>query len=113
MSDENTQLILQKFDEKFAVLEADIQELKVDFEGLKVDFDGLKKNQNDLKVDFEGLKISQESLRMEFGVFLKLNDGYRKAADRVANLAFTLVGAAAAIAVVSPAVKSISEFLAR
>jgi hypothetical protein len=46
-------------------------------------------------------------------VFFKLSDGYQKAADRVANLAFTVVGAAAAIAVISPAVKSLAEFVAR
>jgi hypothetical protein len=38
---------------------------------------------------------------------------YQKASDRVANLAFTVVTASAAVIVLAPAVKVIAEFLAR
>jgi hypothetical protein len=41
------------------------------------------------------------------------NDAYQKASDRVANLAFTVITAAAAVTVLSPAVKIFSEYLTR
>lgn len=78
MTDENTQIILSRLEEKFSTLEAEIKDI-----------------------------------RMNQEVFFKLSDGYQKAADRVANLAFTVVGAAAAIAVISPAVRALAEFAAR
>jgi hypothetical protein len=78
MSDENTELILRRLEEKFDFLETEIKDLKAS---------------ND--------------------VFVRVSEGYQKAADRVANLAFTVVGAADANAVISPGVKTISEYLAR
>ena len=41
------------------------------------------------------------------------NDAYQKASDRVANLAFTVITAAAAVTVLSPAVKIFSKYLTR
>ena len=38
---------------------------------------------------------------------------YQKASDRVANLAFTVVTASAAVVVLAPAVKVIAEYLTR
>jgi len=99
MTDENTQLILNKFEEKFLILETEIKDLRT--------------TQDKFTINLEELRVSQEKLAMNQEVFLKLSDGYQKAADRVANLAFTVVGAAAAIAVISPAVKSLAEFVAR
>lgn len=99
MTDENTQLILNKFEEKFLILEAEIKDLRT--------------NQDKFTINLEELKANQEKLALNQEVFFKLSDGYQKAADRVANLAFTVVGAAAAIAVISPAVKSLAEFVAR
>jgi len=99
MTDENTQLILNKFEEKFLILEAEIKDLCV--------------NQDKFTINLEELRASQEKLAMNQEVFFKISEGYQRAADRVANLAFTFVGAAAAIAVISPAVKSLAEFAAR
>jgi hypothetical protein len=98
MTDENTQLILNKFEEKFLILESEIKDLRI--------------NQDKFTINLEELKANQEKLALNQEVFLKLSDGYQKAADRVANLAYTFVGAAAAIAVISPAVKSLAEFVA-
>jgi hypothetical protein len=46
-------------------------------------------------------------------IYIKISEGYQKASDRVANLAFTLVGATAVIAVISPAVKAITKYAIR
>jgi hypothetical protein len=43
-------------------------------------------------------------------IYIKISEGYQKAADRVTNLAFTLVGATA---VISPAVKAITKYAIR
>jgi hypothetical protein len=99
MTDENTQLTLNKFEEKFSILEAEIKDLRA--------------NQDKLTINQEELRASQEKLALYQEVFFKISEGYQRAADRLANLAFTFVGAAAAIAVISPAVKSLAEFAAR
>ena len=65
----------------------------------------------------DGIENEQKELKNTIEVFIKVSDAYQKAADRgaaaserVANLAFTVVGAAAAIAIISPAVKALAEF---
>ncbi len=65
-----------------------------------------------LEQKFSSLEHEQKEIKSTIDTFLKLNDGYQRAADRVANLAFTVVGAAAAIAIISPAVKALTEFAA-
>jgi hypothetical protein len=42
-----------------------------------------------------------------------VSEAYQKAADRVANLAFTVVTASAAVIVLAPAVKVLAEYVTR
>lgn len=75
MTDENTQIILQKLDEKFSNLE------------------------NELKAD-----LRDANTRI---------DAYQKASNQVVNLAFTVITAAAAVTILSPAVKAVAEYFTR
>ncbi len=92
MSDDNLQLILQKFDQFQAEIKAELNELKTDQARIEAAVE--KSNERTAKFDE---KFSY----------------YQQASDRVANLAFTVVTASAAVIILSPAVKAISEFYTR
>jgi broad-specificity NMP kinase len=82
MSDENLRAILDRLD----VLETDIdkQFTEVDKKFDKLDFD-----------------IKEANIRL---------DAYQKSSTQVVNLAFGLISAAAAVVILSPAVKALTEF---
>jgi len=80
------QLVLKKFDE----LEADIKEVKTT---LGAD---IKEVKTTLEADIKEVKITSEA--------------YQKASTQIVNLAFGLISAAAAVVILTPAVKALSEF---
>jgi DnaJ-domain-containing protein 1 len=59
------------------------------------------------------IKNEQKDTRNAIEVFSKVNDAYQKAADRVANLAFTVVTASAAVVVLAPAVRAVADYFTR
>lgn len=54
-----------------------------------------------------------DALEGNFREFQVVGVIYQKAADRVANLAFTVVTASAAVIVLAPAVKVLAEYVTR
>jgi DnaJ-domain-containing protein 1 len=59
------------------------------------------------------IKNEQKDTRNAIEVFSKVNDAYQKSADRVANLAFTVVTASAAVVVLAPAVRAVADYFTR
>ncbi len=95
MSDDNTQTILDRLDQ-----------IEVEQEEFKQSLKGFGEDLKDLKSTIE--------------VYVKLNDGYQKAADRgaaaserIGNLAFGVITASAAVIILAPAVKAVSEYFTR
>jgi hypothetical protein len=72
--------------------------------------------QAEMKLAQMAMQHSQAEMKIAIEIFSKLNDGYQKsservalASDRVANLAFTVVTASAAVVVLAPVVRVTAE----
>jgi len=59
---------------------------------------------------YDEIKALIVEYRKETADFNTKFQSYREAADRVANLAFNVVNAAAAVAILSPAVKAFADY---
>jgi len=59
------------------------------------------------------LESEIKDIKASNDVFAKVSEGYQKAADRVANLAFTVVTASAAVVVLAPAVRAVADYFSR
>ncbi len=72
------------------------QQVLRSFEGIDKRFEGIDKKFD--KLDFD---IKEANIRI---------DAYQKSSVQVVNLAFGLISAAAAVVILSPAVKALTEF---
>jgi hypothetical protein len=90
--EEFQQQVLRKFDE----YESFQQQVLHGFEEIDKKFEGIDKKFD--KLDFN---IKEANIRL---------DAYQKSSSQVVNLAFGLISAAAAVVILSPAVKALTEF---
>ncbi len=79
------------------------EEIEKRFEGIDRKFEGIDKSFQafDKKFDKLDFDIKEANIRI---------DAYQKSSVQVVNLAFGLISAAAAVVILSPAVKALTEF---
>jgi len=79
------------------------EEINKRFEGIDKRFEGIDKSFQafDKKFDKLDFDIKEANIRI---------DAYQKSSVQVVNLAFGLISAAAAVVILSPAVKALTEF---
>jgi hypothetical protein len=70
---------------------------------LKTILDRLEQLENDMEKRFSGLESDIKEVKIT-------SEAYQKASTQIVNLAFSLISAAAAVVILSPAVKALTEF---
>jgi len=72
-------------------------------DSLKTILDRLEQLENDMEKRFSGLESDIKEVKIT-------SEAYQKASTQIVNLAFSLISAAAAVVILSPAVKALTEF---
>jgi sugar-specific transcriptional regulator TrmB len=72
-------------------------------DSLKTILDRLEQLENDMEKRFSGLESDIKEVKIT-------SEAYQKASTQIVNLASSLISAAAAVVILSPAVKALTEF---